>query len=240
MSVLLAARAAPAAELRSGERVHVPAGASVEEDLYAAAREVIIDGVVRGDVVAAGSKVTVRGRVDGNVMAAGGSLLIEGSVGRAVRLLGGKVRIDGAVGLDALAACGSCTLASTGKVGADLLAAGGDLDLGGTVARGLRVAGDKIRLAGTTGADAQVRAGTLRIEDSAATPSLTYGARAAASIPSGARIGRVENRPEWAPAERNRFGGSLLGALMALVTGAVLRWLLQERVDVAPCLPTLS
>lgn len=229
-SVLLMVRTAAAAEVRTGERVHVPAGASVDEDLYAGAREVVIDGVVRGDVLAAGSIVTIHGRVEGSVMAAGGTVIVDGTVGHAVRVAGGKVRIDGEVGADALAACGSLVLGRAGKVGADLLAAGGELDLAGKVARGLRVAGDKVRLAGSASTDAQVRTGTLRVEESAAMPSLVYGAREAVSIPVGARIGHVENRPDWAPAKRpSRAGGSLLGALMALVTGVVLRWLMPER-----------
>ena len=224
---------AGAAEVRTGERVYVSAETSINEDLYAAAKEVIIDGVVQGDVVAVGSKVTIHGRVEGSVMAAGGTVIVDGKVGRSVRLSGGEVRVNGEVGGDAMAACGTCAFGATGKVGTDLFVAGGELDLAGTVARGLRAAGGKVRLAGTAQRDAQVRAGTLRVEASAAMPSLVYGAQEPASISAGARISRVEIRPDWAPAKSSRIGGSLLGALMALLTGAGLLFLLRARATSA-------
>lgn len=222
-------RDAAAAELRTGERVYIAADTVLDEDLYAAAREVVIDGAVRGDVIAAGSKITIHGRVEGSVMAAGGSVIVDGKVGRAARLGGGEVRVDGEVGGDALAVCGTCTVGNTGKVGVDLLAAGGDLSLAGTVLRRLRAAGGTVRLAGVTQQDAQVRAGKLSVDSSAAAQSLTYGTQEPASIAAGARIGRVENRPDWAPAKPNRAAGSLLGVLMALLSGAGLLFLLRAR-----------
>jgi len=219
--------AATAAEVRTGERVHIAADTVINEDLYAAAREVVIDGVVHGDVVTAGSRLIVHGRVDGSLMAAGGAVIVDGAVGRAARLVGGEVRVDGEVGGDALAACGSCTIGSAGKVGVDLFVAGGELNLAGAVARGLWAAGGKVRLAGNVKKDAQVRAGTLLVDASAAMPALLYGAQEPAQITSGARIDRIENHPEWAPAKPNRAAGSLLGALMALVTGAGLLFVMR-------------
>jgi hypothetical protein len=67
ISLTLPAREASGAEVRSGERVHVAADATVDEDL-----------------------VTVRGRVDGSVMGAGGKVIIDGRIGRAARLAGGE------------------------------------------------------------------------------------------------------------------------------------------------------
>lgn len=237
----LAPRTAIAAEVRAGERVHITAEVSLDGDLYAAGREVVIDGVVRGDVIAAGTSVVVHGRVEGSVMAVGGSVLIDGKVARAARLAGGQVRVNGEVGADALLACGTCRLGEASRVGVDALVSGGEIDLSGAVARGLRVAGEKVRLAGTTGGDAQVRAGTLHITPSVSMASLVYGARETPSLPAGVRIGRIEHRTEWAMSRPSRFGGDLAAALMALVTGLVLLWLLpkqaaalQQRIEQRP------
>ncbi|MFO0572905.1 MAG: polymer-forming cytoskeletal protein [Polyangia bacterium] len=224
-------RAATAAELRSGQRVHIPAEASVDEDLYVTARELVIEGTVRGDVVAVASLVTVRGRIEGSLMAAGGTLVIEGKIGRALRTAGGQLRVSGEVGTDALAACGTCAFTAASKVGADVLTAGGELDLAGS-SRRLRAAGDHVRLAGATTQDATVRAQALRIDASAATPSLLYGARGPADVSTGAHIGRLERRLDWTPAPPRR-GGSLAAALMALVFGAVLLWLLPGQAPLA-------
>lgn len=224
-------RAASAAELRSGQRVHIPAEASVDEDLYVTARELVIEGTVRGDVVAAASLVTVRGRIEGSLMAAGGTVVVEGKVGRALRTAGGQLRLSGEVGTDALAACGTCTFTAASKVGADVLAAGGELDLAGS-SRRLRAAGEHVRLAGATLQDATVRAQALRVDASAAAPILLYGARTPADVSTGARIGRLERRLDWTPAAPRR-GGSLAAALMALVFGTVLLWLLPGQAPLA-------
>lgn len=220
---------ADAAEVRTGERVHVAADTTIDADLYAAAREVIIDGVVHGDVIVAGSRIRIHGRVEGSVMAVGETVIIDGKIGRALRLAGNDVRMDGEVGTDAIAACGTCSLGSTGKVGVDLFLAGSALNLGGTVTGGLRAAGKNVRLAGAVQKDAQVRAETLQVEVAAATPSLIYGAKAPALVASGARIGHLEKRSDWTPTAPNRSAGSLFGTLTALVSGAVLWFLLRER-----------
>jgi hypothetical protein len=223
--LLCPVQAAAAAELRTGQRVYVPAESAVNEDLYVTARELVIDGTVRGDVVAVASLVTVRGRVEGSLMAAGGTVIVEGKVGRALRTAGGQVRISGEVGADALAACGTCAFTSASRVGSDLLAAGGELDLAGS-SRRLRAAGDRVRFAGPTTQDATVRAQSLRVDASAATPVLLYGARTFADVSTGARIGRIERRLDWTPAPPRSRGASLASALMALLFGAVLLWLL--------------
>ena len=68
-------------KLRGGDQVVVPAGETVEGDLYASGGLVRVEGRVEGDLLAAAGQVQVAGQVTGDVMAAGGSIDISGRVG---------------------------------------------------------------------------------------------------------------------------------------------------------------
>jgi len=69
-----------AAEVHSGDTVLVPAGETINDDVYAFGNNVIIQGTVNGDVIAAGSTVTINGHVTGNVMAAGNTVTVSAPV----------------------------------------------------------------------------------------------------------------------------------------------------------------
>src|SRR5689334_6029260 len=88
---LLLARPAVAAQLESGEVYHLAAGQVVDDDLYVAAREIVIDGTVNGDLIAAGQTVQVNGSVTGDALLAGAQITIGGSVGDDARVAGAVV-----------------------------------------------------------------------------------------------------------------------------------------------------
>ncbi len=220
-----------AADVRRGDRVRIPAGTTISEDLYVFAREVIIEGDVEGDLVIAASSITVRGRVDGNVIAAGNRVLIEGAVERSARVAGADVSIRNSVGKDLVAACGSCTLEKAGSVGADALIAGGTLDIAGDIGRNLKAAGDEVRLSGITREEAQVRGRKLYVASSARISTLLHGTREAPDISGDAQIAHREARPAWVMPDTapNPIWGLLFASLLALVTGGAIMWLWPER-----------
>ncbi|MGE5073790.1 MAG: hypothetical protein ACM3MF_10205, partial [Anaerolineae bacterium] len=55
---------------RGGDKVVIPAGQVINDDLYAGANEVVLDGTVNGDAVAFGKLVTVNGTVNGDLITA--------------------------------------------------------------------------------------------------------------------------------------------------------------------------
>ncbi len=69
----------------------------VDQDLYAASREVSIKTAVNGDVVAAGQNVTVDGTVTGDVLVAARDIEISSDVGDDVRAAGQHIRITSPV-----------------------------------------------------------------------------------------------------------------------------------------------
>lgn len=118
-------------KLRAGDTVVVPAGETVEGDLYAFAGDVRIDGTVTGDVVVFAGQVAIGGEVGGDVLASGGTVDITGPVDGDVRVGAGQVTVSGPVGEDLLAAAGRVTV--RGDVGDDLIFGAGQVIVGGDV-----------------------------------------------------------------------------------------------------------
>jgi cytoskeletal protein CcmA (bactofilin family) len=120
-------------KLRSGQEIVVPAGETVEDDLYASAGTVRIDGRLDGDLIATGGQVTVAGTVTGDVLAAAGTTTISGQVGGDVRAATGQARVQGQVGEDLLLAAGQASVDPGARVGGDLVFAAGRVTMDGTV-----------------------------------------------------------------------------------------------------------
>ena len=188
--------ASHAAQFRAGGKMTIPAGDTLRDDLYLCGGEVSIDGVVAGDVLVLGGNIRVNGNVTGSLTSLGGSTSINGSVGRTLRSAGGEIRIGGAVGDDALVGCGRFDLMKGGRVGRDLFAGGGELDLDGDVRRDLKAGGGAMSLAGHVGGDTRVHAERIRLLDGAQLDGdLVYTSdRTVARGPGAVVLGRVEQR----------------------------------------------
>jgi hypothetical protein len=118
-------------KLLTGNEVTIPAGETVDHDLYVFGRTVISNGTINGDIVVAGGTVEVNGTVQGDVLAAGGRVSINGPVSGDVRAAGGQVVVGSDVSEDLLVAGGEVTVG--GRVGQDLIVSAGDLTLSGSV-----------------------------------------------------------------------------------------------------------
>jgi hypothetical protein len=120
-------------KLRAGSEVEVPAGETVQGDLYASGGTVRIEGTVDGDLVAWGGQVQVPGEVTGDVIAGSGNVDISGRVGGDARVGSGQVTVGGSVGEDLVVGSGQLTLTSSGEVGEDLIFGTGQTTLDGRV-----------------------------------------------------------------------------------------------------------
>ena len=146
-------------KLRTGANVTVPAGETVEGDLYAASDTIVIDGTVEGDLVAAGGEIQVNGTVSGDLIAAGGTVTIAGTVEGDARLAGGQLTVSGDVGEDLLVAGGQAAITASGSVGEDVIAAAGQLSIAGSVAGSVEGGAGTYHRTGTVGGDENVAVG---------------------------------------------------------------------------------
>jgi hypothetical protein len=119
-------------KLLTGSDVTIPAGETIDHDIYAFAGNVIVNGAVNGDIVATGGNIDLNGAVTGDVLAAGGRINVNGPVTGDVRAAGGQISVAGDVTEDVMVAGGQVTVG--GKVGQDLIASSGQLTVSGTVA----------------------------------------------------------------------------------------------------------
>lgn len=108
-------------DARGATTVAVSGDETVDDDLYAAGNAVVIDGRVDGELWAVGNTITVNGTVADSTMAAGRTVVIAGDVGHAVRAAGEVVMIGGNLDGDLMVGCGELNVASTAKIGGDLL-----------------------------------------------------------------------------------------------------------------------
>jgi hypothetical protein len=220
--VLVGMTPALAAEVRDGEGAgdiyHLPAGEVINDDLYVAAAEILIDGIVEGDLVAAGGYIELNGEVTGDVILAGGGVAINGTVGDDARLAGGGVTVAGAIGDDLFLAgggpgwpglpaipmrIGERTLAQGVQVtrgatiGGDAYVAGGQGLIDGAITGDLFSGMGRVTLGGTVGGDAQLYGETVVVNDSAQVAgNLHYGSGEPATIPVGVAASVTAETPQ--------------------------------------------
>ncbi|HJW21890.1 MAG TPA: hypothetical protein VJ506_05620 [Candidatus Limnocylindrales bacterium] len=166
-------------KVRTGDVVTVPSTETVNSDLYAFAREVVVDGTVLGDVVAGAGTVTIDGKVDGDVIVAGGTVHVSGAIGGSVIAGGGTVDVNGTVGGAIRVGGGQVTIA--GATAHDVAVGGGTLNVGGTVGGDLLFGAGQTTVTGSvTGsiegsAQSYTRTGTVGgTEHVDITPASTY------------------------------------------------------------------
>jgi cytoskeletal protein CcmA (bactofilin family) len=136
LGALTFALPAHAADSRTGDTVTVGANEVVNDDLYAFANQVTIDGRIKGDLVGAASRLVVNGTIEGDVLFAAQTIIINGTIND-----------------DARIAAQVITLGSNARIGSDALAAGFSIENqnGSTVGGDLGVGGYQVLLAGNVG-----------------------------------------------------------------------------------------
>lgn len=252
--VLSLAGTAVAATLVSGDEYRLESGQVIEDNLYVAGEEIIIDGTVDGDLIAVGGYIEVNGRVTGDVLAAGGGIVINGAVEGDVRIAGGGLKVNGTIGGDLVAAGGGATagvpeftinvadrmidqglrVAPSATVGKDALLAGGSGEIGGTINGNLWTGMGRVTLNGTVGGDANLYAGQISVSDNAKVGgTLVYGtdSELQPEIPPGvaATVERVispEIEEEAPPTLASRIISWIIRVARELLGLIVVGWLL--------------
>jgi cytoskeletal protein CcmA (bactofilin family) len=158
---LFGAPRAVAFDARNGDEVTIPAGQTVNDDLYIAAQTVTINGTVQGDVVAAGQIVTINGTIEGGLIAVAQTLIINGTVRDTARVAAQAIVLDpqARIGRDLMVGAYSLETRPGSAVGRDTLIGAYQALLTGTIGRNLAggLAGLDIR--SSIGGDVNVAVG---------------------------------------------------------------------------------
>lgn len=159
------ARAATFGEAE-GDNYTLPAGQTVDDNLFTAGNTVTIDGTVDGDLFAAGREVTINGTVTGNVFAAASRITLgaDGTVNGDLFAGAGEIVVAGRLDGD-LRGGGSVLRITDGAIGGEVMAGGYHVEVGrdATVERGIYVGGTQVVVDGRVGGDAQIGAGAIHL-----------------------------------------------------------------------------
>jgi cytoskeletal protein CcmA (bactofilin family) len=141
--------AAYAADGRGGDRIVIPAGQVIDDDLYVGANDFVLDGTIKGDLVVAARTVTINGTVEGDLWAAAQSVVINGIVMDDARVAGAVV-----------------TFGPEAQVKSDVLGAGYSVETqpGSQIGRDLVVGSYQTLMAGELGRNAYLSSNSVAIE----------------------------------------------------------------------------
>ncbi|MCJ7725982.1 MAG: hypothetical protein MUP76_06290, partial [Acidimicrobiia bacterium] len=214
--------------VRTANRIIVPAGDTIAEDLYAFGGSVSIEGTVDGDLFALTGELSVSGSVTGDVIGfAGTRVRIDGAVGGSVRVVSPTIVINGTVGDDVAAVAAELVLDAV--IGRDVLAVAGSAEVAGTTGRDVRAQAWRLDLGGEVAGDVRVKADRISLGSGVrVVGDVIYQASATARVAEAASVeGRlVRSRvfsPVWARAVQRVIAVvSLLGFVLA---GLLLGWL---------------
>lgn len=148
---------------RKVKRVVLPASEVHEGWYFAAGDQVVIEGTVNGDAYVAGGLVEVDGTINGDLLVAGGQVSVSGTVSDNIRAAGGNLQFNGKVGKNISAAGGRITVGKPAEIRGGLLAACGNLEVAGTIARETRVAAGDMGVSGTINGNVNFTGGYLSV-----------------------------------------------------------------------------
>jgi cytoskeletal protein CcmA (bactofilin family) len=147
---------------RTGQDVVIPAGETINDDLYVTAASFTLDGTVKGDLVVFAQTITINGGVEGGLIAAGQTIILNGDVKGSARIAAASVYIGSSanIGNDLVAAGASLESRGGSQIGRDVVFAGGQVLLGGDAARNALVSTGGLEIKGKIGGNVAAYLGT--------------------------------------------------------------------------------
>jgi cytoskeletal protein CcmA (bactofilin family)/predicted anti-sigma-YlaC factor YlaD len=192
---LLFALFAGAPVAHASEAVHghpsytLPAGQTINTDLFVFAEFTRIEGTVNGDLFVWSEEVVVDGHVTGDVITMSREVRINGQVDGNVRNYTQTLSINGTVAKNALAACQDFEMGSNGKIGGSLTFVAANAMISGSVARGITAAADDLTMDGAVSSDVKVRGNELHIgPDAKVEGAIKYSGRHEAVVDPAAKL----------------------------------------------------
>ncbi|HSR16384.1 MAG TPA: polymer-forming cytoskeletal protein [Gemmatimonadales bacterium] len=245
VAVLVAPGISILAEIRTANRIIVPEGEVVVEDLYAIGGRASIEGTVDGDVFVVAGELTITGTVTGDVMGlVGRRARISGTVEGSVRLAALDLEVTGSVADDVAAVMLDGEL--TAEVGRDALLIAGRASVGGTVGRDVRAQAWSLALAADVGRDVLARTERLSL-DGRVGDDVVYGSTMGADVAESFEVGgqlirRRVFSPVWSKALNRAV--AVLGLAGFIVAGLALWWVFRgttaHAIDVVATRPGRS
>jgi cytoskeletal protein CcmA (bactofilin family) len=218
-----------AADIRNGERLIIPAGDVINDDLYLFGANITVDGAVNGDVIVFGNRITINGDVNGSIIGAGQDIMVKGRVKDSVRVAASALDINSAIGGDLMAAASRVTVVQSGSVGRDLLAAAAMVQVDGPVSRDIRGSAGKIIINSSVGGNVDIVSDEVKLEPAASIAgNLIYKSEKKAEQAKEAMVkGEIKHvPPPPQPKPSGETIGQAIGGLVSAIVGFIVILLL--------------
>ncbi|MDQ5932453.1 MAG: hypothetical protein QG649_538 [Patescibacteria group bacterium] len=195
-------------------------------NMYSITEDILLAGTVKGDAVMGGKNVTITGVVENDALIGAANAQITGVVTGDARVAASELLVSGKIGGDLVLLTGRSYVAEGTKIGGDLLAAGGDMTIDGSVAGNVRISGGSIVINGPVTGTINIDAAKLTLgEKAVVTGDLVFrGPQAPIISPSAIVQGKTQyTRDDFGSRDFGRFAGgvSFGAALMKLIVGAI-------------------
>ena len=213
-----------AADIRQGEKLVVPAGEVVDDDLYLFGSRIAVDGTVNGDIIAFADIIDINGPVNGNFNGGANYITVKGPVRGSVRVAASTMDIDSSIGGDLVAAASQLDITPGGSVGRDLLAAAGTVHVDGPVGKDIRGSAGDLIINSSVGGNIDVECRDIKLEPAASIAGYpTYRSENKASQAEGAVVKGRTTHVSPPPQPSGESTGRMVGwALSAIVIFAVI------------------
>jgi hypothetical protein len=208
---------AMAADLRQGSDVTIGAAETVNDDLYAGAGTISVNGTVNGSVIGGGGTIGVSGNVTGNLILGGGTINVTGHVGGSIIAAGGNLTLNGPVEHDIVVTGGMINVGSGATIGRDLVVAGGMATVSAPVARRVQMTSGSLTLRNRVGGDVRGRVDHLKLDGAQIAGNLDYTSDNPVELVNGARVSGTTTRHTPADRGAGAAGNGLVRWLQGLV-----------------------
>ncbi|QDU74679.1 Polymer-forming cytoskeletal [Bremerella volcania] len=147
-----------AAEFLSGQEVTIASDETWDGDVYIFAQSATVEGTIKGDLVVYAQRLHISGTVEGGVIAAAQEILLEGTYGRSSRIAcqAAKVASGTEMKRDLVAACYSLEIDKGATIDGDLIYAGFQAMLGGTIQEDVWAAVNRAEVSGKIGRELSI------------------------------------------------------------------------------------
>jgi cytoskeletal protein CcmA (bactofilin family) len=219
-----------ALDARTGQTVTVPAGETVEGDLYVAGSSIVIDGTVNGDVFAAGQTLTINGKVNGGVSLAGQTIILNGDVSNGARIAGQSITINSNIGRDLVVFGTDLSISSKSVINGDLMLGINNANINAFIKGNIKGGGTDITISNAVGGSVELKVNNLTLVSGAKIQGdMTYTAKKLVEIQSGASVlgTTTHKQPEPRKSALPVLAGisivwHILGFVMILIIGIIL------------------
>ena len=210
---------------------------SVPSDLYVLGRTATFAGFIQGDAMSIDRTIFSQSDISGDALFVGEEVTVEGEIADDARLLGNVITIDGDIADDVVAIGAKIILGPKAHVGGSFYAAGGEVEVRGTVAEGVQILSSKTVISGQIEKDVEVW-GDASFEKPAKIGGdfIQHGNKKLVSLVNVSIAGKVILDKKSADtdmlAARSLFGGLFsLKVLMLLALAFSLFFLSRERAE---------